>query len=401
MPLASVEEATDDIRQGKFLIVVDDEQRENEGDLVMAAEKMTPEGVNFMATHARGLLCTPIIGERLDELNLPLMVDGCNTAKHGTAFTVSVDYTKGTTTGISAHDRAATVKALFDPNARLEDFSRPGHIFPLRYREGGVLVRAGHTEAAVDLARMAGLYPAGVVCEILNQDGSMARMPDLEQISREHNINIIAISQIIAHRRRHERLIEKVAVARLPTVYGEFQIIAYKSTIEPGEHMALVMGDWHPDEPILVRIHSECLTGDVFGSTRCDCGEQIKAALEMIAQAGKGLFLYMRQEGRGIGLHNKIKAYHLQDNGMDTVQANEELGFEADLRHYDIGAQILADLGVKKMRFLTNSPRKLVGLAGYGLELIERVPIETQVNDENRGYLSTKRSVMGHFLPSC
>ncbi len=401
MPLASLEEALEDIQQGKCLIVVDDEKRENEGDLVMPADKVTPEAVNFMVTHARGLLCMPVIGERLDELEMPLMVNGSNSARHGTAFTVSIDYRKGTTTGISANDRAATIKAMIDPKAKPEEFARPGHLFPLRYEEGGVLVRPGHTEAIVDLARMAGLYPAGIVCEILNPDGTMARMPELEELSRKHDLNIISIAQIIAHRRRHEKLIERVAEARLPTVRSEFQIIAYKSMVDPGEHLAMVKGEWEPDEPVLVRIHSECLTGDVFGSVRCDCGEQIQLALDMIAKGGKGVFLYIRQEGRGIGLHNKIKAYSLQDNGRDTIEANEELGFESDLRHYGIAAQILAELGVKKMRFLTNNPRKMVGLSGYDLEIVERVPIETEVNEENRVYLRTKRSKMGHTLGHC
>ena len=401
MPLASIEEALEDIKQGNLLIVVDDEKRENEGDLVIPSEKVTPEVVNFMLSHARGLLCMPVVGERLAELNMPLMVDGGSSAKHGTAFTVSVDYRKGTTTGISASDRATTIKAIIDPKSKPEDFARPGHLFPLCYQEGGVLVRAGHTEAVVDLARMAGLYPSGIVCEIMNPDGTMARMPDLEKFSREHDLKIISISQIIAYRRRHEKHIEKVAEARLPTVHGEFQIVAYKSSIDPGEHLALVMGAWDPDESVLVRIHSECLTGDVFGSLRCDCGEQIKQALELISKEGKGVFLYMQQEGRGIGLHNKIRAYSLQDNGMDTIEANQELGFESDLRHYGIGAQMLSELGVRKMRLLTNNPEKMVGLSGYDLEIVERVPIEIEVNEENRGYLHTKRAKMGHILFHC
>ena len=401
MPQATVEEAIEDIRLGKFLIVMDDAKRENEGDLVMAAEKVTDEAVNFMVKRAGGLLCMPVMGERLDELNMPLMVDGGNTARHGTAFTVSVDYRKGTTTGISAHDRAVTVRAIIDPDSRPGDFDRPGHLFPLRYHEGGVLVRAGHTEAIVDLARMAGLYPAGVVCEIMNPDGTMARSPTLEKFSTELDVKIVSIAQIIAYRRHHEKLIEKVAEARLPTVHGDFQIVAYKSTVEPGEHLALVMGQWEPDEPIIVRIHSECLTGDVFGSLRCDCGEQMRQALDIIGKEGKGVLLYMRQEGRGIGLHNKIRAYSLQDNGMDTVEANEELGFESDLRHYGIGAQVLSELGVRRMRLLTNNPRKVVGVAGYGLEIVEHVPIELDANAENRLYLQTKRAKMGHILWHC
>ena len=401
MPLATVEEATEDLKQGKFLIVVDDEKRENEGDLVMPAEVATPDKVNFMIKYARGLLCMPVIGERLDELGMSLMVNSPNTSKHGTAFTISVDYKKGTTTGISAGDRAATIKAMISPDSRPEDFAQPGHLFPLRYHEGGVLVRPGHTEAVVDLARMAGFYPAGIVCEIMSPDGSMARMPELDRFSREYDLNIISISQIIAYRRRHEKLIERVAEARLPTVHGDFQVIAYKSMVDPGEHVALVMGEWDPEEPVLVRIHSECLTGDVFESLRCDCGEQIRQALDMIGKEGKGVFLYMRQEGRGIGLHNKIKAYHLQDNGMDTIQANEELGFESDLRHYGIGAQILRDLDVKRMRHLTNNPEKVLGVSGYGLEIVEHVPVEMHANEENREYLQTKRTKMGHILWHC
>ena len=401
MPLATVEEAVEDLKQGKFLIVVDDETRENEGDLVMPAESATADKVNFMIKYARGLLCMPVIGERLDELGMSLMVNSANTSMHGTAFTISVDYKKGTTTGISAGDRAATIAAIINPDARPEDFLQPGHLFPLRYHEGGVLVRPGHTEAVVDLARMAGFYPAGIVCEIMSPDGSMARMPELDRFSHEYDLNIISIPQIIAYRRRHEKLIERVAEARMPTSHGDFQVFAYKSIVDPGEHLALVMGQWEPGEPVLVRIHSECLTGDVFESLRCDCGEQIRQALDMIGSAGKGVFLYMRQEGRGIGLHNKIRAYHLQDNGMDTVQANEELGFESDQRHYGIGAQILSDLNVKKMRHLTNNPEKVIGVSGYGLEIVEHVPIEMNANEENRGYLRTKRMEMGHTLWHC
>ena len=401
MPLSTVEEALEDMKGGKFLIVVDDEKRENEGDLVMPAAKVTSEAVSFMIQNARGLICMPVMGPRLDELNMPMMVNDGATAKHGTAFTVSVDYTDGTTTGISAYDRAATVQAIIDPDSSPEDFARPGHLFPLRYHEGGVLARPGHTEAIVDLAIIGGLYPAGVCCEIINPDGTMARLPDLEEFAREHDLKIVSIAQIVAYRRRHETIIEKVAGARLPTTYGEFQIIAYKSMIDPGEHLALVMGQWEPDEPVLVRIHSECLTGDVFGSIRCDCGEQIRRSLDLIAKEGKGIFLYMRQEGRGIGLHNKIRAYSLQDDGMDTVDANETLGFESDLRDYGIGAQILAELGVKKMRLLTNNPRKLVGMAGYDLEIVERVSIEMETNEENRLYMQTKKARMGHILWRC
>ena len=401
MPLCSLEEALGDLLTGKLLVVVDDEQRENEGDLVMAAELVTPEAVNFIVTHARGLLCMPVTGERLDELNIPMMASQNATSKHQTAFTVSIDYNKSTSTGISARDRAATIRAMVDPNAKAEEFSRPGHLFPLRYHPGGVLARAGHTEATVDLCNLAGLYPAGVVCEIMNDDGTMARMPELEVFAEKHGLKILSIAQIIAHRRRHEKLIERVAEARLPTKYGEFTAIAYKSSVDTGEHIALTMGKWEADEPILVRIHSECLTGDVFGSLRCDCGEQIELALKILGHEGKGVFLYMRQEGRGIGLHNKIKAYSLQDNGLDTVDANRKLGFEPDLRHYGIGAQILQDLGIDKLRLLTNNPRKIVGLSGFGLEIVERVPVEASVNDENRQYLRTKRSRMGHILGNC
>ena len=400
MALATVEEALEDIKQGKFVIIVDDEKRENEGDLFIAAEKVTPKAVNFMTQHARGLLCMPVVGERLDELDIPAMVNLSETAKHGTAFTVSIDYRKGTTTGISAHDRATTIRAIADATVQADDFARPGHVFPLRYQEGGVLVRAGHTEAAVDLARLANLYPAGLVCEIMNANGTMARMPDLEKFSRKHGLQIITIAQIMARRRRTEKLVQKVAEARLPTIYGAFKIIAFNSTVEPGEHLALVMGKWQPEEPVLVRIHSECLTGDVFHSQRCDCGEQIQMSLEMLAKEGRGVFLYMRQEGRGIGLHNKIKAYSLQDNGLDTVEANESLGFDPDTRQYGIGAQMLVELGVKRLRLLTNNPRKVIGLAGYGLEIVGREPLDVKLNDENRLYMKAKRSRMGHIIES-
>jgi len=401
MPLCSLEEALEDLRNGKFVIVVDDEQRENEGDLVIAAEKMTTEAANFIVTHARGLLCMPLLGERLDELEMPLMISENAAVKEQTAFTVSVDYKIGTTTGISASDRSATVLAMIDPEVRPNEFTKPGHLFPLRYHPGGVLARAGHTEAIVDMCNIAGMYPAGVVCEIMNEDGSMSRLPDLEIFAKTHDLKILSIAQIIAHRRRNERLVERVAEARLPTKYGNFKAIAYKSEVDVGEHIALTIGEWTKDEPVLVRIHSECLTGDVFGSMRCDCGEQIELALKTLSEEGTGAFLYMRQEGRGIGLHNKIKAYSLQDSGLDTVEANTTLGFEPDLRHYGVGAQILQDLGIKKLRLLTNNPRKVVGLSGFDLEIVDRVPVEASVTDENRVYMMTKKARMGHILGNC
>ena len=401
MPLCSLEEGLEELKAGRFLIVVDDENRENEGDLVMPAEMVTPEAVNFVVTHARGLLCMPIIGERLDELQMPLMISANGSEKNQTAFTVSVDYNVNTTTGISAGDRAATILAMLDPAAKPEEFTRPGHLFPLRYHPGGVLARAGHTEAAVDLCEMVGLYPAGIVCEIMAEDGSMSRLPELERFADEHGLKILSIAQIIAQRRRTERLIERVAEARLPTRYGPFQAIAYKSHVDTGEHIALTIGEWTEDEPVLVRIHSECLTGDVFGSMRCDCGEQIDLALQKISQEGNGIFLYMRQEGRGIGLHNKIKAYSLQDQGLDTVEANETLGIEPDLSHYGVGAQILRDLGVRKLNLLTNNPKKVVGLSGFDLEIVDRIPVEAEVTDENRTYMKTKKARMGHILGNC
>lgn len=397
MGLSSIDEAIKDIRSGKFVIVVDDEARENEGDLVLAAEKVTPEAINFMAQHARGLICLPITGERLDELEIPLMVNN-NTSEFCTAFTVSIEAKHRVTTGISAQDRAKTIKAVVDPATKPEDIARPGHVFPLRARDGGVLVRAGHTEAIIDLARLAGLYPAGVICEIMSEDGSMARLPQLEVMSQKHGIKIITIADLIAYRRRYEKLVHRVAEAKLPTRYGEFIAIAYKSDIDADEHLALVLGDIATRKPVLARVHSECLTGDVFGSLRCDCGEQVMLALERIAQEGRGVLLYMRQEGRGIGFHKKICAYALQDEGLDTVEANLSLGFEPDLRDYGIGAQILVDLGLNKVRLLTNNPKKVIGLEGYGLKVVETVPIIVPPNPYNRRYLETKQKKLGHFL---
>ncbi len=397
MALVTIPEAVEDIRAGKFLIIVDDAGRENEGDLAIAAENVTPEAINFMARYGRGLICIAMTGERLDELRIPMMVND-NTSKFASPFTVSVEAKHDVTTGISAHDRAATVNALIGPATKPEDLSRPGHMFPLRAREGGVLVRAGHTEAVVDLVRISGLYPAGVICEVMSEDGTMARLPELESMAAEHDIKIISVAQIIAYRRMHDKLIHRVAEASLPTRYGDFLAVAYKSTIDPDEHVALIKGELDGDKPVLVRVHSECLTGDVFHSLRCDCGEQIDLAMKAIADEGRGVFLYMRQEGRGIGLHNKIKAYALQDQGMDTVEANEALGFESDIRDYGIGAQILADLGVRNLRLLTNNPRKVIGLEGYGLQVVETLPIICKPNPRNRRYLETKRKKMGHLL---
>jgi 3,4-dihydroxy 2-butanone 4-phosphate synthase/GTP cyclohydrolase II len=399
MGLDAIADAIEDIKAGKVLIIVDDESRENEGDFAVAAEMVTPEIINLMAKEARGLICMPVVGQRLDELRIPMMVHD-NTARFSTAFTVSIEAKHGVTTGISAHDRAATVKAMLDPATRPEDIARPGHVFPIRARDGGVLVRAGHTEAIVDLARLAGLYPAGVICEIMNEDGGMARLPQLKKMAADKGLRIISVADLITYRRRNEKLVRRVAEACLPTRYGEFTAVAYRSTVDPDEHIALVKGDVTGEEPVLVRVHSECLTGDVFGSLRCDCGEQLAMALQDIVAAGKGVFLYMRQEGRGIGLHNKLRAYALQDQGMDTVEANEVLGFGADLRDYGIGAQILADLGLKNIRLLTNNPKKVVGLEGYSLKVVETVPVIAPPTAYNAAYLETKGKKMGHhFMP--
>jgi len=397
MALATIEEAIEVVKNGEFVIIVDDADRENEGDLFIAAEKISPEKINFMATHARGLICVPMLGERLDRLKIPLMV-GDNKTLLETAFTDSVDAKKDVTTGISASDRSVTIQALINPETSEGDFDRPGHIFPLKYREGGVLMRTGHTEAAVDMAQLSGLYPAGVICEIMNDDGTMARMSDLEIYSKKWNIPIVTIAQLIEYRRASESLVERQGESKLPTKHGDFKAIGFKSSIDSDEHIALVMGEIDPDEPILVRVHSECVTGDAFGSLRCDCGEQVELALDQIAAEGNGIFLYMRQEGRGVGLHNKLRAYALQDSGMDTVEANKQIGFPPDLRDYGVGAQILVDLGVKKLKLMTNNPRKIVGVDAFGLEVIDRVPIQVSPNAFNRRYLETKRDKMGHLL---
>jgi 3,4-dihydroxy 2-butanone 4-phosphate synthase/GTP cyclohydrolase II len=397
MPFSKIEDAIEDIKSGAMIIIVDDEDRENEGDLVMAAELVTAEDINFMATYGKGLICVPMLSDRLKKLNLPLMVPN-NTAPLSTAFTVSVDYLEGTSTGISAPDRAATIKALIDDDTKAESLGRPGHVFPLMYVEGGVLKRAGQTEASIDMCRLANLSEAAVICEIMAEDGSMARMKDLEVFSEKHNVKIISVADLITYRRKHEKLIERVAEARVPTEYGDFKAVSYNSIVDLYEHVAFVKGDIGPDDEVLVRVHSECLTGDVFGSARCDCGDQRDLALEAIGKEGAGVFLYMRQEGRGIGIHNKLKAYDLQDKGYDTVDANIALGFLPDPRQYGVGAQILTDLGVRKMRILTNNPTKRIGLEGFGLEIIEQVPIIAPYKSENKEYMETKRVKMGHVL---
>ncbi len=394
-----VERAIACVRKGGMVILTDDEDRENEGDLCMAAEKVTPAAVNFMARYGRGLICLSLNEEKVKQLRLPLMVeDAFNSSSFGTAFTVSIEAREGVSTGISAKDRAHTIRTAVRDDCRPEDLARPGHVFPLRARKGGVLVRAGQTEGSVDLTRLAGLKPAGVICEVMNDDGTMSRMPELERLSRAHRLPIVSVADLIAYRMMKDTLVRRGAEAPLPTVYGEFRAIAYENDIDTHQHVALVKGKWKDDEPVLVRVHSKCLTGDVFGSERCDCGPQLHAALAQIERGGKGVLLYLDQEGRGIGLVNKLRAYNLQDEGYDTAEANERLGFKPDLRDYGIGAQILRDLGVRKMKLLTNNPKKNIGLEGYGLEVVERVPIEMPPTKRNRAYLATKRDKLGHLL---
>ncbi len=394
----TIEDAIDDIRDGGMIILVDDEDRENEGDLCIAAEKVTAEVINFMAKYGRGLICLSLTPERVEELQLRMMTSD-NTSPYGTAFTVSIEARRGVTTGISAHDRATTVLTAINPECGPEDLSKPGHIFPLKARPGGVLQRAGQTEGSVDLARLAGLYPAGVICEIMSEDGTMARVPQLMEFAKRHNLKIVTIKDLIEYRMRKETLVKRIAEVKLPTSYGgEFVAIAYENMVDDTVHIALVKGDISPDEPVLVRVHSQCLTGDVFGSRRCDCGDQLHSAMEMIEREGKGVIIYMRQEGRGIGLANKLRAYALQDQGLDTVEANIKLGFKPDLRDYGIGAQILVDLGLKKIRLMTNNPRKIVGLEGYGLQVVERVSIEIKPEEGNIRYLKTKKKKLGHIL---
>ena len=397
MPISTIEEALSDIREGRMVILVDDEDRENEGDLTMAAEQVTPEAINFMAKYGRGLICLSLTPDKIEQLGLKMMVTD-NTSQFQTAFTVSIEARCGVTTGISAADRATTILTAVDDDCRPNDLVQPGHVFPLRARRGGVLVRTGQTEGSVDLARLAGLKPAGVICEVMNDDGSMARRPDLEIFSEEHGVKIVTVADIIAYRMRNERLVQRAATTKLPTLYGDYTAIAYTNSVDKLEYVALVMGDINPDDPILVRVHSECLTGDALGSLRCDCGDQLKGAMKLIQEEGRGILLYIPQEGRGIGLLNKLKAYELQDQGFDTVEANEELGFDADLRDYGIGAQILADLGVSKMKLMTNNPKKIIGLEGYGLTMVERVPLEIPPKPQNINYMRTKCTKMGHLL---
>jgi 3,4-dihydroxy 2-butanone 4-phosphate synthase/GTP cyclohydrolase II len=396
-PFATVDQAVAELQQGHFVVVVDDEDRENEGDLVLAAEKATPEKINFMAREGRGLICLALTGERCDELGLPMMVED-NTSNFGTAFTVSIEARGRTTTGISAADRAATVLAAVDPKTKPSDLLRPGHMFPLRAAAGGVLKRAGQTEASVDLARIAGLHPAAVLCEVMNEDGTMARVPDLTKFCERHGLVLVTVADLIRHRMKTERLVHRIAAPHLPTRFGEFQVYAYRSEVTHEEHLALVHGQIREEEPVLVRVHSQCLTGDVFGSSRCDCGAQLSLAMEKIVEAGSGVFLYLLQEGRGIGLLNKLKAYELQDQGHDTVSANEKLGFPPDIRNYGVGSQILRDLGVRRMRLMTNNPSKYVAIGGYGLEIVERVPLEIGPTDRSRKYLEAKKNKMGHLL---
>jgi 3,4-dihydroxy 2-butanone 4-phosphate synthase / GTP cyclohydrolase II len=398
-PFAAIEDAVAAISRGEMVIVCDDEDRENEGDLTIAAEKVTPEAINFMATHGRGMICMPMTGERLDELEIPMMVDKNTTPLH-TAFTVTIEAKKGVSTGISAADRAVTVLTTIDPATKPADLARPGHTMPLRAREGGVLVRAGQTEAAVDLARMAGLYPAGVICEIMSADGSMARVPELTRFARKHKLLMITIADLISYRMKTEGLVKKVAEASLPTDFGDFRLHGFESLIDKETHLALVFGDIGDGEQVLVRVHSKCLTGDVFHSTRCDCGVQLETAMRRIADEGRGVFLYLNQEGRGIGLANKLRAYELQDQGLDTVEANERLGFKADQRDYGIGVQILRALGVRSMRLLSNNPRKMVAVEGYGLKLLEWLPLEIPASEHTRKYLKTKKDKLGHRLDS-
>lgn len=398
--LNTIEEAIEDIKAGKIIIVVDDEDRENEGDFLAAADMVTPDMINFMATHGRGLICAPIIEDRCEELGLELMV-GKNTAEYETPFTVSVDLIgHGCTTGISASDRAKTIQALVNPNTRPSELGKPGHIFPLKARKGGVLRRAGHTEAAIDLARLAGLYPAGVIVEIMNEDGSMARMPELKTIAKKHQLKIVTIKDLIAYRINNESLIEKLIDVNLPTEIGDFELHAFRQITNNQTHLALVKGQWEANESVLVRVHSSCITGDIFGSCRCDCGQQLEAAMAMVEREGKGIIVYMNQEGRGIGLLNKLKAYKLQEQGRDTVEANEELGFKADSRDYGVGAQILRNLNVQKIKLMSNNPKKRTGLIGYGLEIVENIALEIESNEHNAFYLKTKRDKMGHRLPN-